>query len=82
MRARRGCLSVEHLNNSLSVSLPSRGWVSGQAGHRIKLHNSNASEEGEKRGHCSLLLNQKRATPFFCPRAAEEVSGLRESWYQ
>lgn len=36
-----GCLSVDRLDNSLSVSLPSWGWVTGRVLHHIKLHNSN-----------------------------------------
>lgn len=78
MRACGGCVRVDRLDNSVSVSQPSRGWVTGRVLRRIKLLKLEtlASEAREERGHCSLLLNQERATPFFFPRRAAQASEL------
>ena len=84
MRACGGCLSMDRLDNSLSVSLPSWGWVTGRVLHYIALHNSDwghLHRRREKReDHCSPLPDQRRASPFFflcrVMEGVKEVSGL------
>lgn len=85
MKTREGCVRVDHLDKSLSVSLPSCNRVTGQVLGRIKLRfklEVLITEKGEERGHCSLLLNQKRASSFFCLHdvmSATQVKGVKEA---
>lgn len=79
------------LDNSLCVSLACWGRVSGRVLPPVLSYTTptgDTSEEGEKRGHCSLLRNHKRAWSFFLLhhvmratqwRRAKDVSGLLTS---
>lgn len=87
-----GCLSMDCLDNSLSVSLPSWGWVTGRPLHRVKLHNSNwrhshlRREKREDIVLCSFtrrerLLSSVLATRCDAGQGAERSEGsIWTSW--
>lgn len=76
MRACGDCLSMDCLDNSRSVSLPSWGWATGRVLHHIMLHNSNW-----RRSHLRREKREDIVHGFLSRRLEQTCWGREGRWY-